>query len=128
MAEEKTFYTDEHVTVTNSRLIALGETFAMSGVTSVKMEEEKPSRRNPILAMILGGGIAVASLFAGEMGGLLFGLLFAGAGYWLLRRQKPKYHITLRTAAGDSKAYHSTNKGEVSKIVAAINDAIVHRG
>ena len=42
-AAETTYYTNDRVTVTNARFMVDGETHAISGITSVKLEVKKPS-------------------------------------------------------------------------------------
>ena len=121
--DEKTFFSEGDVTVTNARFIARGQTFAMSGVTAVERFQEDPSRKAPIimgiigvLALAGGGTIAVIGLF-----------LIAGAvAMWYL--QKPVFHIRLSTASGREEPYNSANGEFISKVVSALNEAIVHRG
>lgn len=121
--EEKSFFSDGGVSVTNARFIAQGQTYAMSGITSVKSFRQDPSRKGPIIlgivgVLALGGGGSVT------VGGLL---LAAGAvAWWFL--QKPEFSVLLSSASGETKALASQDGDFISKVVNALNDAIVHRG
>ncbi len=121
--EEKTFLSEGGVTVTNARFIVSAQTYAMSGVTSVKSFEEMPSRKGPIILIAIGllamlGGkdtIVVALLF-----------LAGGIAWWFLA--KAKYYVLLSSASGEAKALSSPDRDWIGRVVGALNDAIVHRG
>ena len=95
----------------------------MSGVTSVKQGRADPSRKVPIFFGIIG-----LLFLATGSSGLILGLILiaVAVGVWFL--QKPIYHVTLLTASGESDAHSSTDSQLVNRIVAAVNEAIVHRG
>ena len=123
MATEQIFLDDRGVSVSNSRMMYEGQTYAMSGITSVKSFEKKPSRVGPIILIVIG----VLMLAAGKsaiFAALLF--LAGGIAWWILA--KPDYSVLLTSASGEMKAYTSKDKDFVIKIVSAVNDAIVHRG
>ena len=121
--EERTFLSEGGVSVTNARFMTPGQTYAMSGVTSVKSARSDPSRKPPIimgiigvLALAGGGGITVVGL-----------LLIAGAlAMWFL--QKPEFHVQLSSASGEDTALTNRDEQFIAKVVGALNDAIVHRG
>jgi len=121
--EEKTFLSDGGVTVTNARFIVPSQTYAMSGITSVKSFEEQPSRKGPIILIVIG----VLALFAGKST-IVVALLFLAAGiaWWVL--EKATYHVLLSSASGEAKALSGKNREWVGRVVTALNDAIVHRG
>ena len=52
--EETFFFNDRSVSVSNARFIANGQTYAMSGITSVKTFREDPSYQGPIILGLLG--------------------------------------------------------------------------
>lgn len=118
--DEKTFFEYDDVKVTNARFISGGQTYAMSNVTSVKAFEENPSRLWGIVALLI--GLAIASSNA------TVGLLIAAAAAFYLYQQKTVYHVMLATAGGETSALKTYQREYLSKVVAALNEAIVHRG
>ncbi len=118
--EEKTFFEYENVKVTNARFLVDGQTFAMSNITSVASAQDDPSRVGPILMMIVGFAICASNIFVG--------LVVAALGAWWLWKQKSTYHVMLKTSGGETKALTSNQEDYVRKVIAALNDAIVHRG
>lgn len=118
--DEKTFFEYDDVKVTNARFISGGQTYAMSNVTSVKAFEEKPSRLWGILGLLI--GLAIAS------NNTVVGLLIAGVAALYLYQQKTIYHIMLATAGGETSALKTHQREYLSKVVTALNEAIVHRG
>ena len=118
---EKTFLQTEGVTVTNSRFIVPGETYAMAGVTSVRFERISPNRTMPICLIFLGLLFALVPE-AREFG---FFLLVIGVPWLLLLR--PQFAVALRSASGEIRAIKSKKSEFVRGIVDALNNAIVYR-
>jgi hypothetical protein len=119
------------VFVSNSRYITGGQTYAMAGVTSVKMSAEQPSRKGPVIAMILGGLFILGgmdSLIHGNPVVLLFGVLLFALGLWVFKKRVPIYSVFLRSASGEQRVNQSTVREFIEQIVAALNQAIVTRG
>jgi len=123
MAEEKVFLNEGGVSVTNARMMYGDQTYAMSGVTSVKSFEKQPSRKGPIVLIIIG----LLALAGGKDTIIVSLLLLAGGILWWIK-QKAEYSVVLTSSSGETKAYTSNDKAFVIKIVQSINDAIVHRG
>lgn len=121
---EKTFLNEGGVTVTNTRFIVPAQTFAMSGITSVKSFEERKSKTLPILLIVLG---VLTLLGARDAGPLAVALAILAVGIGLLMR-KPTFYVLLSVASGEAKALSSKDGAWISKVVAALNDSIVHRG
>lgn len=123
MAEEKVFLNEGGVSVSNSRMTYQGQMYAMSGVTSVKTYEAVPSKKGPIILIIIG-----LFMMAGGKNTIVVSLLLLAGGiaWWVMA--KSIYSVLLTTASGEAKAYSSKDKDFVSKIVGALNDAIIHRG
>jgi hypothetical protein len=120
---ERVFRDEGAIKVTNARLLVPGNTFAMSGITSVKHIEKDRSWAAGAILIAMG----TVLLFCG----LSFVPLAAIAlipGAILLARGKPKYAISLMTSSGEVTAFSSPDKGLVRRIVNALNDAIVYRG
>lgn len=119
--QERTFFSNGNVTVTNSRLIVDGQTYAMSNITSVAAASEKPSR---VWSVVL--GVFALLLAPSQVWVLVLGL--AAAAIWLWVSQKPKYWVSLSTSGGDKKAVWSHDQEWIQSIVHAVNNAIVARG
>jgi hypothetical protein len=130
MAEQEiTYFQEGGTTVTNSRAILGNQTFAMANTTSVSMHKEEPKRLRWILLIILGlmGAIQVntpnvPTLFWG------LSILVAAFSVFELVTAKPKYSVVIGSACGETHAMDSIDKDYISKVVGAINEAIVRRG
>lgn len=124
---EHTFFQDNIVTVTNARAIIYGTTYALSNVTSVR-EWTILKSKWPIA---FGVALALVSLpiMLGEIqAGIVIMLIAAGcfAFYFLL--SKDRHIVRLGTASGEADALVSYDPVYVRTVVAALNNAIVHRG
>ncbi len=121
--QERVFFEHEGVKVTNVRFIVPSQTYAMSGITSVRFFTQKPSFLWPVLffsiaLLLLAGGKAnVWTVGAPAMIGVL-----------LLLLRRPVYHVVLSTASGETRAMNAKNKGFISSVIEALNQAIVARG
>lgn len=124
---ERQFFEDHNILVTNSRLVKGAETFAMSGITSVMSFTEVPSKKGPIILMVVGGLMFLASIQS-SLGVASFGAILVALGVWWLGRIKNVYHVRLMTASGERDALNSRDGAYIASIVQAINQAIIHRG
>lgn len=118
--QETTFFEYGSVRITNARFIVDGQTFAMNGVTSIAAVEERPNRIVPILLIVVG----VPPVFSGFYVGLAFSLV----GVIWCAMQKSTYYVVLRTASGQRRALKTYQKEYLQQVIAALNNAIVHRG
>lgn len=121
--EETTFFNDGGLTVTNSRFVVPGQTYAMSGVTSIRTEEYPPSRKWP--SIITGLGLL---LVLGGKDTIIAALILIAIGVVWWRSQKTTYRIVLSSASGETDAFTSADEKYVDNLVNALNDAIVSRG
>jgi hypothetical protein len=123
---DQVFFSDRGVKVTTSLFSLPGSrTFAMSGVTSVRMWEKKPSRLVPILLGCLSLLLCVA---LPEHGAKVFwGLLTIASLVWFVLL-KPTYIVVLNTASGESQALKDKSRQWIQRVVDALNECIVHRG
>lgn len=119
--DEKTFFEYEDVKVTNARFISGGQTYAMSNVTSVKSREETPSRVGPALVLLLAIGGFISQNY-------VVGVVFGAVGAFWMMKQKTAYHVMLSTSSGETSALKTYQLEYVSKVVQALNNAIVYRG
>jgi len=118
--DERTFFEYEGVKVTNARFVVDGQTFAMSNVTSVNPITESPRRFWGILVLLVG----IVALFQNPF----FGVPVVALAVYFLYKQRPVYHVMLRTSGGETKALTTHQKNYLDKVVSALNDAIIHRG
>jgi hypothetical protein len=123
---EETVYLDENnVMVTNTRFSAEGRTFPLSNVSSVRSVRKDPPRQIPI---VIGLAALLAFIDGRSSNVVILGvlLLASAAGLWFF--QKPNFMVMLSTPTGETKALSSRDNGHVSKIIAALHSAIIHRG
>lgn len=126
--EEKVFFENAHNKVTNARFITHGETYALAGLTSVKMTET-PSKFKAlvILAGLFLILVGLANMSENSFGGFVI-LGIAAFLIWLSFKMKPTYSVVTINAGGTIQALSSKDFNLINDIVNAINDAIVHRG
>jgi len=124
--EEKEFFSSEDVYVSLTRFVAFGQTYAMSGVTSVGAKEVAPDHSGTTLAMILG---AVCILVGLAFPVFLFAaFVIIGIAIYLRNSKSADYYVMLTTSAGQVQAVRSKDKEYISSVVQALNDCIVARG
>ncbi len=123
MAEnEKVYFEEGGVTVTKARFIVPAQTYAMSGITSVKAAVNQPWK-GPAILVILG----LIMMSFGEGGSIVMGLLFmAGAILWFIKGKKNI--VILSSSSGEAEALSSHSSDFIGRIIAALNEAIVERG
>lgn len=127
---EQVFYNQGGIMVTNSRFVVHDQTYAMSGITSVKINKNCLTERNFIIGftscflMIFSWSI----LYEMKMPTLIvaLGTLAPPIAAVLLFRHK--WVITLTTSSGEVKALENSDKAIISEIVNALNSAIIARG
>lgn len=120
--QEQEFFNQAGVRVTNTRFMVTGQTYAMSGVTSVKCGRKDPARGWPIFLLLLGCGMLFAPRFS------IFGMaVVALAALWLFA-QSAEHTVMLSSASGEAEALTSTNEAHIKNIIEALNQAIIHRG
>lgn len=120
--EEKVFYKDASVQVTQSRFVTNAKTFAMRNISSVTLFKIKASRAFQIFIIIVGALMLINSDTR------VFGIVLALAGILILYFTKDSYSVRISSNSGESDGFVSKDKELVQKIVNAVNDAIIHRG
>ncbi len=118
---EKTFLQNATVTVTNTRFIVPGQTYAMAGVTSVRFVRIEPRRVGPLLLIAL--GLLFVLIPEARPVGVL--LLLIGAAWIVL--VKATFAVALTSASGEARAITNKDSQFISGIVNALNQAIVYR-
>jgi len=119
--QEKVFLQDSNVTVTQSRFVSGGKTYAMRNISSVSLHKIEKSRMGPILIIILGIVFLIAKSYPIGLGLLLLG------GLWLFGI-KDQFSVRIQSNSGEADGLVSVDKIYVEKVVASINNAIVYRG
>ena len=138
MAED-TFLNEAGVTVTNSRFIVPAQTYAMSGITAVKSQRNESSRICPVVFIALGVGVILSILSdpsthgtyginIGLIVGVGIGIVIVALGIFWLLSLKPTFSVVLSSASGESTALTSKDSEYISRIIEAINNAIIARG
>ncbi len=120
--EEKIFFNQGDVTVSNTRFTVNGQTYAMSNVTSVKSHITPPERGGILLILF---GLACffgnAWIFAG-------GVLSIILGVSSLIASGTMYSVILNTSSGENQVLFSTDKNYINNVIFSLNEAIVSRG
>ncbi len=125
---ERVFLDEGGVKVTQARFLVPGKTYTMSGVTSVENLKKNPSRKGPIFLIMWGFLMTMLGFWGKRVETWVTGLLMLAGGVAWLLQQKPTFWVVLSSASGEAKALSSKDGQWVSRLVAALNDAIVARG
>jgi len=130
MAEETEIYTIDDIRITNLRAVFGQKTYSIANITSVEAQEVPANGCAVIFIVFLGIAFIIggASGSRVDWGVLIIGVLFAAGGVYGFANQKPTHSVTLTTAGGEVKAYTSTDKSVITKIVEALNTAIIQKG
>lgn len=124
---EQVFYDQGGIAVTNSRFIVHGQTYAMSGITSVKASQISPSKKEPVFC-VLGGVIITLYNLNPVTFWMYLGIAILVVSIYWFKSLKPTYYVTLTTNAGETQAVQSKDFDVISNIVNALNSAIIERG
>lgn len=121
--EEKVFHRDSNVTVTQSRFIANGRTYAMRNISSVTISEIERSKKLPMAILIVGCLMAIFN----ENVRILGVIVAVGSFVWMVM-MKNDYAVRISTNAGETNSLTSRHKDYIQKVVNSLNDAIIYRG
>lgn len=124
--EDREFFSNQDVFVSLTRFVAFGQTYAMSGVTSVKAAEIKPDHGGTIVLAF----IAFVCLIFGTVSVLMLAIGLSLAVWAAITgfSKEPSYSVMLTVSSGQVQAVTSKDRELISKIVQALNDCIVARG
>jgi len=130
--QERTYLSHTNATITNTRAIIGGKTYAMGLVSSVQMVEIIPKRTWPIILLVGGILMGIAGFASGsEMDAILCrgpGLVLALIGGVWLASLHDQYAVRIATASGEMDALKSEDKERIQEVVDALNQAITDRG
>ena len=124
--EEKVFLQEGNIIVTSARFIVPSQTYAMSGITSVKLAEKTPSKAVPLILIFIGLLVFIGNGLKGE--GIIAGLISAVPGVIWLMKLKSSHIVALTVSSGEVKALESKDRAFIVNVVNALNEAIIHRG
>lgn len=130
MADEKVYFEENSVKVTNSRLLIGEQTFAMDEIRAVSTYWARKNR--PIAFILIGVGAGLTGTGRGLSSFLqiVINILTVGsiiAGIVILVRFSTIYGLTLSTESGENSISFSSNKKFIEKIKEAINQSIAER-
>lgn len=123
--EEKEFYNNGNVSVTNARFRVGSNTYAMNGVTSVKRGQTDPNKGAPVVLGIIG---LIVIFVATALSAKAFGVLMVIVAIIWFKKLTPEYSVYLNSASGESQALSSKNQRYIDEVINALNESIVHRG
>lgn len=125
---EKTYFSDDAITVTSSRAVIGGKTYAMANITSVS-KGKRPANTSGATALVLLGALMFLCALSGP--GLVIGvpgLVLAGLGIFNFTQARPDFVVRLGSASGEANALLHKDEAYIQRIVDAMNTAIVDRG
>jgi hypothetical protein len=127
-AVEKTYFSDQNVTVTSTRAIFQSKTYAMTNVTSVSLGEIPGNMTCGCMVMALGIFLVLVAMAVQTAVGWVIALAALGIGAWMAQVAKPSYVVRVGSASAESNALVSFDKAYIERIVAAVSQAITERG
>jgi hypothetical protein len=119
---ENSFLVEGNVRVTNARFISGGQTYAMSGITSVKRTVQKPKYGVWVFLALIG----FVFLLAGKEAAI-FGVLLIVVAIAVAASLKSDHFVVLHSSSGEMNALSSKDESFIQRVVEAINEAIVFR-
>jgi hypothetical protein len=122
---EKVFFEYDDVKVTNTRFINGANTYAMAGVTSIKLREKKPSMGDVLAFVVI--SLALMGFVDKEPVALFPAIGSAVLAFFLYRKKKTLYAIILSTSGGESEGLLSNQLEYTKQVVDALNQAIIFR-
>lgn len=115
--DERVFFQGDGASVTSTKIVISGNTYATRNVGSVRVEIKPASRGVGIIMVLIG-------LFATFSTAPIFGLTLAVAGAIIAMVAKARAKLLLMAGGGESVALESPNVKYVNDLHAAIVEAI----
>jgi len=128
MLEEKVFFDNGNIKVTNSRFIVHGQTYVISNIASIKMLKYENMFQRLLYFIVIFLGVVGVGIKSKDS---VVGNYFIGASiilFILTTRLKPSYFVSIVSSSGIFAAVKSTNKELITEIIDALNKAIIDRG
>ena len=126
---EKLFFEYDDVKVTNTRFINGANTYAMSGITSIKLREKKPNMLDVIIYSVISLILLILSVNNPQVNitVLLLALVFIALAYFNFKKKKTLYEIILSTSGGESQGLISDQVEYTNQVLTALNQAVIYR-
>ena len=126
---EPTYYSDEKgVRITPTRFIYGSTTYSMANITSVKVERTGPNRTVGIVLTIFGAVILIISGVFEVWPVAIIGMGMLAGGIAAMVAAKPKYHLRITSAAGESEPIKDKDEKYINQVAMAVNEALIKRG
>lgn len=129
---ERVIFDQCGVLISQTRFVCGSQTFPINGVTSIGTAVDEPKRKGPLITMAIGLAVFFGWLSSGisseTVVPILFGAALFAIGLLIFIKQRPTFHVLLRSASGETKALSNKDGDLVKRIVGALNEAVVLRG
>jgi hypothetical protein len=121
-------YTPQKLRVTPARFIRGNTTFALSGITSVRLETIPGSSGASGVMIFVGVAGVSLMIIADESRGAVFSALVIALGLFMRGRAIPPYQVMFSAAGSEISGLETADRNFATRVLSAINDAIVDRG
>jgi len=123
MENEKIFFKDTNVLITQSRVVIFNKTYSLRNISSVNMlVKHKTVTKFFSLSLLIIGLMGIFN----EVYGL--GIISIGISAILFFFMKDEFIVRISSNSGENNALVSKNKDYIQKVVNAINEAIIYGG
>ncbi|MEW2922908.1 DUF6232 family protein [Muricauda sp. ANG21] len=123
MENEKIFFRDTNVLVTQSRVVIFNKTYSLGNVSSVDMlVKHKTGTKFFSLSLLI---IGLLGIFNEVYGLGVFSIAIAALLFFFM---KDEFIVRISSNSGENNALISKNKDYVQQVVNAISEAIIYRG
>ena len=123
MENEKIFYKDTNVLITQSRIVSYGKTYAMRNISSAGI-----SKNSKLFLKIASTFMLVFGLSSLYTEDYWLGVTALGIAVILLLNSRDDYILVISSNSSDNNALSSKNRAYIQTVMDAINEAIVYRG
>jgi hypothetical protein len=135
---EAVFLSEGGITVTKTRFMVHGQTYALANITSVSAATIPAKRGGAIALFLIGPFLSLIGFGVMSDGSpddrpvgiflLILGVILVGVGILVFKALKDSYAVVLSTAGSEMKTCVSRDGSFILRVVAALNEAIVARG
>lgn len=125
---EMVYLQNRDVTITDTRAVMGGKTYAMANVTSVAMVKIAPDNSGGCVWGGIGVAVLVVGIAAQSFYPILIGALIVGAAWLIASQKKPKFLVRITAASSESNALWAHDPVYIQTVVDAVNQAIINRG
>lgn len=123
---EKIYYSDGAITVTSTRAVLGGKTYAMANVTSVSLAENQQGAGCGCALLGVGALLALGGFSSVETAGMgVIGIVALIAGFMWMNAKT--YVVCIGSASGEANALQDRSREYIQTIVDAVNQAIIDR-